>query len=556
MTWTDYKKYILLKMAQYFERGRGKILKGGRYILVTTAGSYDYGSNSAYLNTSNTDEISHLCQGNIAGTDQAFLTSSPDNMYGSSIEDLGGVIYFKKSGDYLKSCPQNDKNLGLKIKLVHDHLDELYVGTPYKLESSNQGLLVQKRDTSDTDDQEIYKKIRSDKNYTLNPVKFKATTLTASISQNDDHLDFSSFTFSKSPSVYVRPEGHVLLTDGTLEEWARFSYFDPIDNRLWLSARGMFGTTAREWSGSVEIHIYNGSLLENYDQLNGISGMKTGLNWYILPEPSETYLRPQTTLKYLYDYPNYFRATSVYHADTGKQVTEYSSHPLTWHLYYTRKIPGNLSDDMSSYNNKIVIKGTGNTYSDRWFVNVHDADQGYFYDYCERNETCGSCMGNVANTGNVCFVKADGFVAAQKGDDALDEKENKNWNRRNEEENFYVPIIAVSFVFITTLMMAIFYTAYFVRFQTSLNSDPNIDKKMNGWGAENERIHHWGIGWGIPTGFIYLGLVAIIIIAVTQKPGDPKARIFPIVNYNRSVYNAPPGYTFVDAPGSKDDPVS
>ena len=56
---------------------------------------------------------------------------------------------------------------------------------------------------------------------------------------------------------------------------------------------------------------------------------------------------------------------------------------------------------------------------------------------------------------------------------------------------------------------------------------------------------------GALSGIVFVLTVVWIIMSIVEGKKTGGKRFFPATNYNRAIYNPPPGYTFVNAPSSK-----
>ena len=50
---------------------------------------------------------------------------------------------------------------------------------------------------------------------------------------------------------------------------------------------------------------------------------------------------------------------------------------------------------------------------------------------------------------------------------------------------------------------------------------------------------------------VFIGAIVWVVMSIIEGRKTNGKRFFPATNYNRSVYNPPPGYTFINAPSQK-----
>ena len=535
-----------------FEKGKGTVLSGRRYSVVFVPGSYDFGDSSEYYSTTNTDPIFWLSSGIIGGSTRPFLTSDPDLMLSSRHERIIGSMQFVRKGDTLVSV---DQNINLVLTLKHAYLKELYVGTPLNV-TSNQQLFFYKRNTADTSNYGRLENIIGYDSFKMIPGSFLAEIASGSLLSDSDYLDLTSFT--KTGSLSKIPSQGILLVynDSGSKEYIKYDYFDPIDEIFTLGKRGMSYTSPITWSGNFKVKVFDPTNLNNFDAVT--SDMYAGMKAYILPEPGETYYRPHLTMKYLYSASVYFRATTIYSSNTGNKYQEFSHLHVAWFLYANNDYPAPLTTNKSSYNSKIISK-TNNTVTDIWFTNPVHADQGVIFDYCTENEYCGPCMGNTKDIDNICYLRADAYSRVQNEEEPNEEApsyaDNKDWNKRNQLENFTLPIVIASFIGVISLAIFIVYGTIYADFRREMTADPQIDDRMGNWVQSSSYIKDARIAAGILCTFFFIIPFVMILVGLFNEPGNPDKRFFPIVNFKRSVYNPPPGYTFVNAPTNDDAPV-
>lgn len=539
---------------------RGKIPLNARVMVIAVPNGYSFGSTSVYKSTSNSDPFFFLSSGIIGGKHTAFLSSDADSTMESAYESMHGIMYFITKGKgKIISLAQSNQNLNLKLELTNINIEDLYAGLPYKL-SKSPPLNIVSRDTSKTGSQLRPSYIKHSKNYQMNPISYKATTAAGTISIGADYIDLSGYTSSDS-TTNIPAQGflQIINTAGTISEWCRYDFYDTVTQKITLERRGALGDTAKTWSGSFDVFIWNPAHPDNFTLLKNISGLESGLDFYLVPEPHEAYPKPQLTLALLYDSSNYYNKTKVYHPNTTLEMFDYSTIAVPWALFCRDEYPAALTTNMSSFSNKITNKGNNSKVSDIFFTTPYEADQGFLYNYCGTNEYCGSCMGDTKDSKNKCFVTSDAWFKVQKGEEGIAEAEsydkNDEWNKLNTAQNYYVPWVLMVFFAVITLLFMLIYGGLLGKFINLLKTDPYVDTKFDNWTAESITIKHTGITCGVLVGLILVSVIPLIVIASIRDPKDNNARIFPITNYDRSVYNPPPGYTFVNSPSNDSGPI-
>ena len=549
--------------ANQFQKGRGKVLHKRIYTIIAVPGDYDFGSDSLYYSTDNSDPTFSLAQGIVNGELVPFLTSDHDLTIHSRHERLLGPVQFVREGDNtLRSVDVDGMNMNLRLTIEHEYLDDMYVGIGNKLISSNYPILLYKRNSSDTSSRGRIRNIIRDDVYPMKPISFNAEIASGSISVGADYIDISSYTKTE-PISLIPSQGIVCIyTDNSEVEYAKYDFFDPVTEIFTLSQRGLSHTSVKSFSGNIKIKVFNPTNPVNFDMIT--TGMQNNMRFYLFPEPGEAYHRSHITLKTMYGASRYYRATTIYSSDTGMKHQDYSFHHVCWILYSLLSYPDSMTTNMSSYNTNIVSKSS-NVVSDKWFTNVFEADQGVFYDYCEENQYCGSCMGNTQDLSNVCLVRNDAYLRVQNGEtpnnEAPDYVNDSKWNDRNRLENFIVPISIAAVIVAFSLALLITYGAIYKDFTNDIQN-ANIDERMGYWRKTKEDMgkNPWtkskddikiATGITMAVSVLAIGVTAALIL----YPIFANKRFFPIVEYKRNVYNPPPGYTFVDAPTNDDAPA-
>jgi hypothetical protein len=534
------------------KKTRGGLKDGLRYTLIGVPnGGFDFDS-SNYITSTNTDPVFFIVWKNVNGNLRAVVTADYDSVIRSPYEEHFGTLWFTRDGtNTLQTWAQEVGRLTLELSLNHSHFNDLNLGLPYDI-IGNPNLLIAKNNTTIVDDFNCLSLIELSGKETLKPVLVKFEIASPSISSIDTHIDLSSATVT-GDLANVPNFSYATITDGTNDEFIFMKLYDSTSSTINVQ-RGWGSSTARSWNSSITIYILNRSHLDNFDLASG--SVLDGIDFYIVPHPRDAYFSSYYTLQNAYSPQDYYRATTVYSPLTG---TEVSAYPDGVHhtLFLNEVYPHTLTS--SKKNANFVLKAQNNLYTDNYFSDVTEADQGYLYSYCTSSQTCGTCKGPTAEPGTKCFVAADAWEAVGNGQDGLIEASgidaSDRWNDKNRVENYEVPLyvtIALGAVFGILLIGLMIWSFDFIR---HLQNDPNFDKKNNYWTDEMKQIKDVGIATAVISTLSILATIAIILIALLRDPSDPNSRMFPVVNYNRSIYNAPPGYTFVNSPSHEDGPT-
>lgn len=515
----------------------GQTLDQRRYsIVLIPNGTYNF-STSDYIQTGVSDPVFYLVEHMVNGSLKTIITSHTDHIINSDRENTYGLVNFVQTRNFSFKSQLSS----LEINLKHSYMTKPYSGLDMSLDGSN-NLLIYKKNSSTTVDPPG--SIIDDNKTILRPISWSGTTTTDTLTSTVNYIDLDNFTTS-DPYSLIKSGGYAKITNGSLTETIFIFFYDTVSNTIEIK-RGQLGTTARSWNGTFEVIIFNQTHPDNYDSISSDSDLVSGFKVYLVPHSQESYPRSFITMNRLYD-PDSYNGTTVYSYDTGKQYYRFP-YATDHFLFINNTYPAALVTD--NVNNR-VLKDR-NQYTDVFYTNPYDADQGYIYDYCNRQETCGTCMGNTPDESDNCMVSATAYDVSDSREPLTYGKDygsyDKNWNEKNKLQNHTVPIALCAGCGFFILLTFIVYLGLMGDFIDKAGKGKYMNHDFT---EEKRHIHSAAVGFGVTSSLIVLATVGIIIASLIQGRKDSGDRFFPSVNYDRSTYNPPPGYTFINAPSSK-----
>lgn len=515
------------------KKGHGKIGMQ-RFCIIAKPNGYDF-SGSNYIKNS-TEYTFYLCHGQVNGNTILYFSADPDHGIASRTENMHGIAWFLKDGNNKVKLSTNQS---ISFSIDNQNLRDLFVGAPYDIVGSPSLFFIKDDKTkTDRNQRRINNMVVSGQEY-LRPVSYFGTG-TGPLTSVTDYIDLDDYVSSDNyESVSNNTTGKLqcYITDGNGNmESALAQFYDSETNRIHL-IRGLGSTTATTFSGTHYIYIFNPVHLDNFDNINDISGLKTGISLYLVTEPNLSYVKSFYPIKHAYDPYNFSNQIDYYENDSWQQKYNYPDYMRSY-LFSVGTTPDNITT-RTTLGGKSIIKGE-NVYSDHYFTTPREANQGVIYRYCTENESCGNCMSN-----GICYVKANGYEALLVGDEPLtSQNENDDWNYDNKLWNRDIPtyISYITYGFVGALTIC--YIAWYGAFAAKLSTVVNIDSFYNWQYEEQQTILGAKIIGGLVAA-VFVGVLATIIISAYGKSSN---FTFPFVEYDRSKYNPPPGYVFEDSP--------
>jgi len=531
----------MTRLSQLQNKFKGQLLDDRLYLpILVSNGTYDFSSSDYIESSSATDNVFYIVQHIVNGVPTMVISANTDHGLSSPSQGMAGAIYFTKKDNF--SIQSASDGISGSIQLYHNSLNKMYLGQPNSLVGDN-GLLIFKNNTDTTVPPPSA--IDNDNKSTLRSVFYEGVTTTDSLTTTSVTLDVGSYTSSQSTNL-IPTTGLATLSNGVFYEHVLVTYYDPVSNKARIE-RGYMDSVALTWAGTFTVTFWYPTQINNYDSLSANDNLVAGFDVYLIPHSKDAYLRSYMTLNRMYDYDYYTAATPVWSFETGNLVYR-SEYFVDNFLFLNNVTPEALTSN--TVNGKYVLKDS-NQFSNYIFSNPYEADQGYIYDYCTTNQTCGTCMGNTPDNSNNCMVDPTAY------DSNSDQNpltygpnygsENANWNNRNKFNNFYIPLGLVAGAGFFVLVMFIVYVGVMGTFihecQTGhfnnhdFTDELRITKTTTGAMAGLSAI-------------VFIGTVIWVIMSIVEGEKGASKRFFPTTNYKRSIYNPPPGYTFVNAPSS------
>jgi hypothetical protein len=528
----------LSKLSDHF---KGPALKDKLYnIVLVSNGSHDI---KDYVDIDNSlDTIFYIVKHKVNGVDTMVISSHTDHILSSEYENTEGIAYFVKNDDFTLRSIDTDAI----IKLGHNHLSKMYIGQKHSLKGDN-NLLIFKNNTST--DAPVPSAIDDTNKTTLRSLAYEGTTTTETLLLDDLTLSIGNFTSTQNINL-IPKTGILTIYEGVYQEFIKYSHYDPVSNKIRFEKRGYMDSVAKAWIGTFKIAIWNQTHIDNHDHLSANIDLVSAFDVFLVPQSKDCYLRSYMTLNRMYDYDNYTGATQVRSYKTGKSTYRHD-YIVDMYLFLNDIYPASLTSDR--VNGKYVKKGS-NQYTDIIFSHPHEADQGYIYDYCDINETCGTCMGNTPDDSDNCMVNSTAYNIGSDQDPLTYGpnygSEHKNWNQYNKTMNHWLPIYLAA---VSGAFMIITFIAYVIRMSNFTHTVgrgtyTHLDHDFTDELSESKRVM---IGAGIFSVLIFAVTAGLGAYSVVEGKKSSGKRIFPAINYDRSIYNPPPGYTFVNAPSSK-----
>ncbi len=520
---------------------RGLVTDGMKYLIV----GFDNGTQdlSDYLQSGDTGKMFLITTQVVGGISRPVITAHTDDVMPSEIEGQRGMTELhKKSGFVLESSPVHEDDFSGTIEVSDTGMNRLYVGRPLSLVNPTQ-FLIRKNASGNTAEPPVCI-VDTSIRKRLYQVCYTMTTTTDTLSSAEQVVDFSNYTSSQSTSI-VPQSCYALITDGTSNEYIRVNYYDPVSGKADLT-RGVFESTAQVWNGTFSICFFNRNHLDNYD--NVTSTIASGINFYVVPHSKNGWLRSYRRLYDAYDYPNYGQVTKVRSPDHWGNPVLRQPHAVDHVLFLNEVYPDDVSSTMvGNYVQKSSVR-----YSNKVFSQPYDSDIGLWYDYCDTGETCGNCMGNTPDESDNCLVDPTAYDPDSEsapltyGEDY--KSEGANWNSRNRLQNHYIPIGLCVGAGFFVLIMFIAYVAMMGKFVAKVKENRYM---MHDFTDEQKKVGGMTKGLAAMSALIFAGTAAWAIWSIIEGKKSDGKRFFPATNYNRSVYNPPPGYTFINAPNQE-----
>lgn len=523
----------------------GRIQNYQRFFIIATDNGYDF-STSDYINTSTSDYMFYLCwTRGPSGTPRFYFSADPDYMSAHSRECHYGIAWFKKlSNNKVVHVSDTTEQPDMTIELVNNALGDLFVGTAYTIGGSPPIYFAKHFSPSTDRLQRLQRNMILDQEYIIpfNVCYEGSTALTSSAT----YLDTNDYVTSDSLASLMatgtgKYQGCITNSDGRAFESILVHLIDGESGKI-LIERGRGETSAVAWTGTHYVYIFNRTSDTNYDNINSVSGLKSGIDIYLMTEPSSTYPKSFYNLEIAYHPNEYSRQVEYYSTETGKLTNSYPEYGPSY-LFLTNNKPNTFTTE-TLYGGKLTLKGIDEQYTDHCFTTSYEANQGVIYRYCGKNETCGPCMTGV----ETCIVKGNGYQEVADGNDPMTtEVENKDWNTDNEVWNKQVPTIwsYVSYALLGVFMLT--YVIWFGVFANELSTVTNIDQ-FHDWKKEYRGTIKAAIGDGVMIGIVFLATIGLVLVSAFA--GKDRS-IFPFVKYDRSVFNPPPGYVFEGSPTEK-----
>lgn len=532
-----------MTILQEIAKGRGNIHFYHKFFVIATANGYDFAS-SDYVNTSTENFTFFLCWTSVNGKPYFYFCSDPDYMAPNSFEGHNGVAWFKRSSnDRIYHASDTTEQPDMYIELINNDVGDLFIGSPsYTIGDTSSPLYFFKNHTGTTDrGQRLQKNMILNQEHIL-PINIEysgSTTLNATTT----YLDLDDYVTSGNLSSIMVPgpgnyQGCITNSDGSVIENILIHLIDTESNKISFS-RGRGETEPVEFLGTHYVYIFTRNNPDNYDNINLVTGLKSGIKVNLMVEPAHAHIKSFYNLKMAYQEQEFSRQVSYYSNETGKLTNNYPDYGMIY-LFLTDNKPDTLTSE-TLYGGKLILKGTDDRYSDRFFTTAYEANQGVLYRYCGANETCGNCM-----TGReICYVKANGYQEVADGGEPMTYQiDDSNWNQDNETWNKDFPtyLSYTSYALIGIFMLT--YVIWYAVFGTELSTVMNIDR-FNNWPREYKNTILAAEITGAFIGAVFLGVFGLMVASAYQPGGN---KIFPFVEFNRGDYNPPPGYIFEDSP--------
>jgi len=530
-------------MVEYtsFAKGRGKIHKHHRFLVIATSDGYDF-ANSDYINTSTENFTFYLCWGRVNSRPIYFFSADLDHMSSSNIEGHYGVAWFKKTtNDRIYHVSDNTEQPDIYIELINNALGDLFLGATYQLGSHSPLYFLKHSTPTNNRYQRLMENILKIKEYILPfSIEYYGSTPLAATAKYLVLTDYvtSGNLSSITASGTGKYQGYITNSDGSIFEHVLIHFIDSESNKVVLE-RGRGISEARAWTGVHYFYIFSRASVENYDDIQSISGLENGIKIRLMVEPKHAMFKSFYNIDMAYHTQEFSRKIAYYSNETGNLTNGYPDHVKSY-LILTDDKPDTLTTD-TLLGGKLTLKGTVDRYSDQYFTTAHEANQGVLYRYCGENESCGPCM-----TGqSTCFVKADGYQEVADGNDPLSSQvDHINWNEDNIlwNKNFPNYLSYISYALLIIFMLT--YVIWYAVFGSELSTVSNIDS-FHDWPNEYRTTLKTAIGTGVLIAVVFLGVFGLMIVSAYQTDGNS---IFPFVKFERSVYNPPPGYIFENSP--------
>ena len=513
-------------------------------IILRDNGSYDL---SDYIDPDfDGENIFFITQQNVNGTNRMVISSNTDHHLTSKKEGLNGIAHFTpKFGFVLRSSVVDDGDASGTIQLNDSTMNKMYTGRIFNFVGAN-NLLIYKNNTTNTTEPPICIENTTVRRR-LFPVSHNTTTTTHVIAVSDVTIPFTDFTSSQSASI-IPMTGEATITDGTLVEHIFINYYDPVSGTANVT-RGIYSSVIIEWAGTYSINIMNKTHNGNHDSLEGNNDLINAFDVYIVPRSANSYLRSYRTLEASYNYDSFAQATPVRAPDQGGNYILRQPYDMDTLLFINKVWPDEIVD--TRVNGNYVLKDS-KQYTDIIFSHPYESDIGFIYDYCDANETCGNCMGNTPDSSGNCLVDPDAYdVNSDQNPLTYGPNygtETANWNSRNKLQNQTIPLALSVGGGVFVLVMFIVYIGLMGAFINKSKTDAFINHNFD---DELKTTKTVTAAMGALSGIVFVLTVVWIIMSIVEGKKTGGKRFFPATNYNRAIYNPPPGYTFVNAPSSK-----
>ena len=496
-----------------------------------------------YLESGDTNGMFLVTTQMVGGSSRLVVTAHTDDVMPSELEGQRGMAEFHKKGRFLmESSPVHENDFSGTVELSDTGMNRLYIGRNLSLVNPTQ-FLIRKNVTTNTVEPPVNIE-NTDVRKRLYQVCYTMTTTTDTLSGSEQVVDFANYSSSQSTSL-VPSSCYALITDGTSTEYVKVNYYDSVTGKADLT-RGVYGTAAKVWTGTFSVNFFIRNHLDNYDNMT--STIASGINFYLIPHSKNGYLRSYRRLYDSYDVTNYGQATVVRSPDHLGNPVLRQPHGVDHVLFLNQVYPDEISSTMVGD----YVQKSSTHYSNKVFSSPYESDIGYWYNYCDTSETCGNCMGNTPDGSENCLVDPTAYDP-NSGNPPLTygsdyRSENANWNSRNRLQNHWIPIGLCAGAGFFVVIMFIAYVAMMGIFITKVKENRYM---MHDFTDEQKRVNSVTKGLGAMSAIIFVATGVWVIWSIIEGKKSNGNRFFPATNYNRSIYNPPPGYTFVNAPSQK-----
>lgn len=520
---------------------RGQVLNGMKYHII----GFDNGTQdlSDYLESGDTGMMFLVTTQIVGGISRLVLTSHTDDVMPSDIEGQRGMTEFHKKGGWvLESSPVHENDYSGTVEVSDSGMNRLFIGRTLSLKKPSE-FLIRKNAAGNTVEPPV-NIVDESVRKRLYQVCYTMTTTTDTLTSAEQVIDLANYTSSQSTSL-IPQSCYALITDGSVTEYVRVNYYDPISGKADVT-RAVYETTAKVWTGTFSVYFFHRNHLDNYDNMTGT--IASGINFYVIPISKNGWFRSYRSVYDSYDVTSYGQVTKVRSPDhLGNPVLRQPG--SVDNILFLNKV---YPDEVSATTVGKYVQKSSTRYSNKVFSSPYESDIGYLYSYCDSGQTCGNCMGDTPDNSNNCLVNPTAYDP-NSGDTPLTYgadygSENANWNSRNKLQNHYIPIGLCVGAGFFVLVMFITYVSMMGVFMEKVKENKYMKHDFT---EEQKKIGGVTKGLGAMSVIIFIGTIVWVVLSIVEGKKSNGWRFFPATNYNRSIYNPPPGYTFVDAPNQK-----